>query len=262
MSYDVLILQGSLMATNPPDCMATAPLARTGIAPLFLQLKQRIGAAIAESSYPAGSSLPSEAQLCALYSVSRVTVRRAISMRQDEGALQVRHGKGTFVTARQAATCIVGLDGFQESFSLEGCEPESVFLKIEEIMADDSASEALDLSPCAPVLAARRLIRTRTQVLGLEIVQCASTRYPGLAGLLRGGEMDINNALARLGHRPAHVIRKISVRPGWREELTHLGFLASDPVLHVEKVIRGSDMTPMVHSVLFLPCSRTVLVSE
>ncbi len=56
--------------------------------------------AINSGKYDAGSKLPSENQLSDKYSVSRQTVRKALSQLMDEGYIYARHGAGTFVKER------------------------------------------------------------------------------------------------------------------------------------------------------------------
>ena len=46
--------------------------------PLYQQLMLRLKNDISAGVYPAGARIPSEQQLCETYSVSRVTVRKAI----------------------------------------------------------------------------------------------------------------------------------------------------------------------------------------
>ena len=44
----------------------------------------------------AGDRLPSENELSAQYQVSRQTVRKALSVLQNEGYIYAEHGRGTF----------------------------------------------------------------------------------------------------------------------------------------------------------------------
>lgn len=46
--------------------------------PLYRQLLTRLRAAILSGEYPVNSRMPSEKELCQTYSISRVTVRRAL----------------------------------------------------------------------------------------------------------------------------------------------------------------------------------------
>lgn len=66
--------------------------------PLYEQLKIAIKQDIDDKIYSPGDKLPSESELEQMYSVSRITVRRAIKELCDEGLLVKKQGKGTFVT--------------------------------------------------------------------------------------------------------------------------------------------------------------------
>lgn len=71
------------------------------LTPLYQQVLEDIKAQISAGTYPPGSKIPSEAELSDMYSVSRVTVRRAIEELVGEGYLTSRQGKGTFVNQRK-----------------------------------------------------------------------------------------------------------------------------------------------------------------
>ena len=67
-------------------------------APLYMQIKEDIKAAIQQGVYKAKEKIPTEPELSAEYSVSRITVRRAIEELCGEGYLIKRQGLGTFVS--------------------------------------------------------------------------------------------------------------------------------------------------------------------
>jgi GntR family transcriptional regulator len=54
---------------------------------------------IMSGEYRAGDRIPSEAELCALYGVSRMTVRRAVTLLVQDGVVFTENGRGTFVRA-------------------------------------------------------------------------------------------------------------------------------------------------------------------
>ena len=72
---------------------------RTAV-PLYMQIKEDIKAAIQQGVYKAKEKIPTEPELSAEYSVSRITVRRAIEELCGEGYLIKRQGLGTFVSTR------------------------------------------------------------------------------------------------------------------------------------------------------------------
>lgn len=71
------------------------------LTPLYQQVLEDIKAKIAAGHYLPGMRIPSEAELSGLYSVSRVTIRRAIEELVGEGYLTKRQGKGTYVNQRK-----------------------------------------------------------------------------------------------------------------------------------------------------------------
>lgn len=65
--------------------------------PLYHTVAERLSVAIHEGIYRVGSLLPSEAELCTQFGVSRHTVREAIRRLQQAGLVASQHGVGTRV---------------------------------------------------------------------------------------------------------------------------------------------------------------------
>jgi len=79
------------------ELSAAAPLERRGTSlkhQIFLVLRDRI----LNGHYERGQVLPSEDELAALFSVSRVTIRAAMAMLEDDDLIERRQGVGTFVS--------------------------------------------------------------------------------------------------------------------------------------------------------------------
>ena len=80
---------------------AAMKLNAQSLTPLYQQVSEEIRAAIVSGALVSGERISSEAELSETYSVSRVTVRRAIEELVGEGYLTTRQGKGTFVNRRK-----------------------------------------------------------------------------------------------------------------------------------------------------------------
>jgi GntR family transcriptional regulator len=72
-------------------------LSRTLGTPLHHQLSAVIRDGIVNGRYQQGETLPPEDGLCRMFSVSRITVRRAMQSLENEGLIERRQGSGTFV---------------------------------------------------------------------------------------------------------------------------------------------------------------------
>ncbi len=83
--------------------------------PLYSQLKNLIIDKIDNGEYPPDSKIPSEQELCEKYSISRPTVRQAISELTNSGYLYKEKGKGTFVSKPKSSIDVKAYTGFTDS---------------------------------------------------------------------------------------------------------------------------------------------------
>jgi GntR family transcriptional regulator len=95
--------------------------------PFYLQLCERVRAAIASGELKAGSPLPSERDLSVALTMSRTTIRKALSVLAEEGLLEQRHGSGTFVR-QKLETSLRGLRSFSQEMQARGLVPSSEVL--------------------------------------------------------------------------------------------------------------------------------------
>ena len=72
--------------------------------PQFALIKQYIKDHIDSGAWPAGTRTPSENELCSIFSVSRMTARRALQELADQGILSRAPGLGTFVAEIELQT--------------------------------------------------------------------------------------------------------------------------------------------------------------
>ena len=70
--------------------------------PLYEQLKMALRERIESQIFEPGERMLSEVELCDKYGVSRITVRRAVDELVEEGYLERRQGKGTFVAQKRS----------------------------------------------------------------------------------------------------------------------------------------------------------------
>lgn len=81
-------------------------------APLYRQLEERLAAQIYAGTAAPGALLPSDAKLCRMYGVSRITVRQAIDKLVASNLVRRKRGVGTFVVGSERAVKTASLVGF------------------------------------------------------------------------------------------------------------------------------------------------------
>ncbi|MFS2160204.1 GntR family transcriptional regulator [Pseudomonas sp. Pseusp122] len=102
--------------------MSTSIL-RDSTTSLYEQIAHRLLEEIQRGDFEPTGKLPSEAELCERFGVSRVTVRLAVGMLSDDGVVERKQGKGTFVAAKQVRHGLDALRSFHEALLLQGLKP-------------------------------------------------------------------------------------------------------------------------------------------
>jgi len=90
-----------------------------------------------------GARLPSESALAEQFSVSRATVRRALSDLTRLGLISTRRGQGSVVTARPAETPLARVEGFTDAMLRLGRHPETAVLRIVQEPAPANVAKTL-----------------------------------------------------------------------------------------------------------------------
>lgn len=78
--------------------------------PLYITVYDELFKMIVDGVFPANSQLPSEPDLAKKMGVSRMTLRQALALLQDDGLVKNIHGKGNFITKTEAAPKKDGLE--------------------------------------------------------------------------------------------------------------------------------------------------------
>lgn len=114
---------------------------------------------VANGAVPAGARLPSEAELCDRYEVSRITVRAALRSLQQAGLISTRQGQGTTVLP-QPETIASGLDRLcsVETYAREeGHDVDSTAIEVEVIKATPQVASRLEIGERTLTLVVRRV---------------------------------------------------------------------------------------------------------
>ena len=127
------------------------------ILPKYYRLKQTLRQKISEME--AGSLLPSEAELCKAFEISRTTVRKALTDLNQEGLIYSYQGKGTFVAPKKVSSNWAQQSGgFYADMSERGFEISMQVLEKELQPAGDSLAKELKLNESDLVF---KLVRLR-----------------------------------------------------------------------------------------------------
>ncbi len=105
--------------------------------PLYCQLKNLIIKKIEKGEYEENAKIPSEQEFCELYSISRPTVRQAISELTNSGYLYKEKGRGTFVSKSKSRIDIKNYTGFTDSIIDSHVPGEKNIIGIKTVRTSD-----------------------------------------------------------------------------------------------------------------------------
>jgi GntR family transcriptional regulator len=125
--------------------------------PLYVQLENVIIGRIADGSLTPGTRLPSEDSLVQEYAVSRTTIRAAIQSLLQRGLVEIRRGKGTFVTRPKITQELTELTGFVEDMQALGRHATAKVLDQRVLAANQVVARQLGLPQGSPVVRIQRV---------------------------------------------------------------------------------------------------------
>ena len=226
------------------------PLRRDRLESLYVQLAEALEREIAGGVYAAFDRLPSEQELMAKHGVSRVTVRQAVAMLQRKGLIEVKQGKGTFVTGSVVRHGLDNLTGFYDSLVAQGLKPRTQLLDFRVATTGDRASTVLERD-ARRAIAMRRLYTLHRQsfafVEGLVVVDGAAVKGEQMEThtiyQLLNDVVGATVVRADIGIRARSVGKKIS---------SLLRLAPGRPVLVMERTSLGSGGQALEHSRFYI----------
>ena len=212
--------------------------------PYYEQLQQLIVREIARDSLEPGHLMPSEAEMCARYEVSRTVVRQAVGELVNEGVLQRRRGKGTFVAKPKLSEQFMeSTVGFFEDMTSHGHSVLSSVLSVDRVEVVGRARELIGAASGTHCIEVVRLRAVNDEVVAFTksyIVRDDDIMLEELRGT------DLSTAsLYRIladqfglridtGHRSIEAV----AASGMLSKLLEVG--PGEPLLYIESVARNS----------------------
>lgn len=138
---------------------------------------------IVDGTFPYQELLPSENTMVEIYSCSRNTIRRAISMLAEDGCVQSLHGKGVQVIyqpVQQAQFTVGGIESFKESAHRNHLNTTTKVLKFAEISSDERIFAKTGFPVGSELYYVQRVRYLDKKALILDINMFLKSEIPGL----------------------------------------------------------------------------------
>jgi GntR family transcriptional regulator len=154
----------------------TGEIIRNSPIPFYYQLQGILQAWIEESGMPPQTLLPSEAELCEKYRVSRTVVRAALSALERDGLIYRVKGRGSFVSQPKLQQKITLLTNFTEDMRKQGIHPGGHVLSQEINFANETVAQRLGIPIRSPIFYLERVRFADGEPLGIEV---SYLHFPG-----------------------------------------------------------------------------------
>ncbi len=125
--------------------------------PLYSQLASILREQLLSGRLATGDRIPTEAELGAEYSVSRITVRQALAVLEQEGFLRREVGRGTFVKDRRPFSGELKVEGSLDDLMSLGAFTSVKLLDVHTVKATRADAEPLGVEPGAPLIRCSRV---------------------------------------------------------------------------------------------------------
>jgi GntR family transcriptional regulator len=206
-------------------------LDETSSLPLYQQLQRALRQAIETRVLGPDDALPPERDLASDFSVSRITVRKAIDGLVSDGMLVRRQGSGTFVRARVEKN-FSKLTSFSEDMRARGRTPRSVWLRKSSGTVTPEESLTLRSSPGTPVYRFHRIRFADDAPMALEYATILASCLPSIDAV----DSSLYTALERAGNRPVRALQRLRAVLFSAEQAELLQAKESDAGLLVERL--------------------------
>ena len=151
--------QGTLLSGVNPEAAT----------PLYIQIREHFQSRIQSGEYPEHTRLPSERQLAERFTVSRMTVTKAIKELEQQGWVYARKGKGTFVASRtKIDQTLETLTSFTEDMLTQGKRVSNRVIRMCIEEAERSVANELHVSPGTQLFVLERFRFANEKLISLE----------------------------------------------------------------------------------------------
>ena len=207
------------------------------------------------TSSPAGSLLPSEAEMSVEFGASRVTIRRALELVREDGLIAARQGFGWFVAGEPVRQSLQSLGTIESQLEGVGKLSER---KIEEFAFEDPPDRVRKVLGVDQVLRVKRVNLADGEPFAVVTVWCPA-------------RLGANLSRQDVERRPFYELLDVELRGATQTigadlvgavDARLLGVPVGSPVLCCQRVTTDRSGEPILVSEHVFPAHRTEFVVE
>lgn len=201
-----------------------------------------------------GERLPSEAELCGQFGVSRMTARHAVQQVEAEGLIERRRGAGTFVRSRTVPRDLGSPLSFSENMRARGMEPTSQTLEWGRVMPTADERSALGLEADEDGFVLERLRCADGIPMALERAVMSASMGSSIADHISGGSL--HDMFRKVGRTPSVATAEVTARHATKRQRELLDLSSTGIVIVERRTIFDDADLPLERTVTWYAAER------
>lgn len=223
-------------------------ISRNSRLPLYAQIRQEIEQDITNKKLKPGDRLPSEDELAASFSVSRMTARRAVDQLVSRGMLIRKQGQGTFVIEQAVPPPPGGITRWSfERIDLHQGMSQSV-LNVQELAPSLRVANALRTIPGETVVRITGQLISHGEPTGYFINYIPTLLAPNITAKRLENELMPNFLIRQYGLEFGKISERIRAIPADEESAELLNVKSGHPLLSVDSLVHLNSGIPVILS--------------
>ena len=221
----------------------------------YQQIAENLRERLVAGNFVAGRMLPSESELSAEFSASRVTVRRALEVLRDEGLVSARQGFGWFVPGDTVRQPLGKLATIEEQMRASGVTSQR---RIVEFGFESAPKKIADVLGTTQVLRVLRVNLADGEPFAIVTVWCSAE----VGQHLSRRDVEQSPFYELLDVPLSGATQTIGADAATPDDATMLHIPMGSPVLRCERVTSDTTGRPVLVSHHVFPAHRTEFVFD
>jgi GntR family transcriptional regulator len=219
--------------------------------PFYARVESAMTEAIADGTWPPGTQLPAEEGLMERFQVSRTTVRKAVQNLAGRGLVEIRRGKGTYVTEPRITQELTELSGFVEDMQAQGRVASARVVDKQVVPASQEVARQLGVAAGTLVVCIERVRLADGVALSFD-----ETYLPAQIGAkIMADDLETEPIFSLLEQKYAialvEAVYQLEAVLAPERVARFLGIAPKDPIFLIERTSYSANRTPVDYEKLY-----------